>query len=82
MSVNNGQNSKNHSRLPSIDSLDSQCSNKRALIQRNKSFLDSMGTATEAKVLVIYTGGTIGMTRNSTNGNYDRFFYFFVLIFR
>lgn len=79
MSVNNGQNSKNHSRLASIDSPDSQC-NKRALIQRYKSF-DSMGTAAEAKVLVIYTGGTIGMTRNSNNGNYDYFFCVFGFFF-
>lgn len=66
MSVNNGQN---HSHLESIDSLENSRSDRRPSLARNRSF-DDMGSMAEAKVLVIYTGGTIGMTRNSNNGMY------------
>lgn len=66
MSASNGQSSQNNTRLGSFESpnIDSQVN---TLVPRNRSFND-MGTLTEAKVLVIYTGGTIGMTRNSNNG--------------
>lgn len=70
MSVNNGH--VNHSHMESIDSLEnsqSDQSDRRASLARNRSF-DDIGSMAEAKVLVIYTGGTIGMTRNSNNGMY------------
>lgn len=68
MSVNNGENSENHIRLASVDSTESYSqSSRKPSFPRNCSFAD-MSTQAEAKVLVIYTGGTIGMTRNSNNG--------------
>lgn len=69
MSTNNGQIHGNSSHLESIDSLENNQSDRRLSLTRNRSFND-MGTVAEAKVLVIYTGGTIGMTRNSNNGKY------------
>lgn len=72
MSVNNGQINGNHSHLESlssIDSLENKHIDRRASFARNPSF-DDMGTVAEAKVLVIYTGGTIGMTRNSNKGKF------------
>lgn len=69
MSTSNGQNSEKDSRLASIDSIKSSHRNKQSSISRIRSF-DDMGTHVEAKVLVIYTGGTIGMTRNSNNGKF------------
>lgn len=67
MSLNNSvQNDEHHTGLLSFDSIDSNKIN-RPSIERHRS-LDDMTTVSEAKVLVIYTGGTIGMTRNSNNG--------------
>lgn len=66
MSANSGQT---HGCQPQSESIDSIDSIRRASLARNRSF-DDMGTLAEAKVLVIYTGGTIGMTRNSNNGKY------------
>lgn len=41
-------------------------------LRRNTSFGNiPASNCTEAKVLVIYTGGTIGMIRNKKNGNYN-----------
>lgn len=67
MSLYNGHTNEISSRLTSIDSQDSQSGDRRSSIQRNRSF-DNMVAQKEANVLVIYTGGTIGMTRNSNNG--------------
>lgn len=38
-------------------------------LRRNVSYSD-LGQQTEAKVLVLYTGGTIGMLRNEKNGKF------------
>lgn len=46
-------------------------------IRRNTSF-NAMNTSTEANVLVIYTGGTIGMIRNSNNGEFFLLNYPFI----
>ena len=40
----------------------------RLTMKRNSSFGNMPLDQDEAKVLVIYTGGTIGMTRNDRNG--------------
>jgi L-asparaginase/Glu-tRNA(Gln) amidotransferase subunit D len=37
-------------------------------MKRNSSYGNMLADYDEAKVLVIYTGGTIGMTRNENNG--------------
>lgn len=63
MSVNNGQTSMESFDCPELNS------HIKSSVPRTRSF-DNMGTLAEAKVLVIYTGGTIGMTRNSNNGMY------------
>lgn len=73
MSSNNGH--VNHSHLEPIDSLENSQIDRRSSLARNRSF-DDMGSMAEAKVLVIYTGGTIGMTRNSNNGMYFIYFRF------
>lgn len=39
--------------------------------KRNESF-ENMGNKTEARVLVLYTGGTIGMIRNEKNGEFTK----------
>lgn len=65
MSISNGQNHEQRSALSSFDSIESN----KSSIQRHQSY-DDMASVSEAKVLVIYTGGTIGMTRNSNNGTY------------
>lgn len=64
MSINNGQNHEQNAALSSYDSMENKSS-----LQRHASF-DDMSSVSEARVLVIYTGGTIGMTRNSNNGTY------------
>lgn len=68
MSLNNdtSSNEHNHYLLTATNSNDSQ-SKRKLSIRRNISF-GEMERQTEANVLVIYTGGTIGMTRNSNNG--------------
>jgi hypothetical protein len=38
-------------------------------MKRNVSY-GNLGNTTEARVLVLYTGGTIGMLRNDKNGEY------------
>lgn len=65
MSLNNEVNSngQNHNLLLTNE----QQSEVKTSIRRNPSF-GHMDTSAEANVLVIYTGGTIGMTRNSNNG--------------
>lgn len=40
----------------------------RSSLRRNVSKGNLFGDRIESKVLVIYTGGTIGMMRNSSNG--------------
>lgn len=40
----------------------------RSSLRRNVSKGNLLGDRSESKVLVIYTGGTIGMMRNSNNG--------------
>lgn len=40
----------------------------RSSLRRNVSKGNLLGDRIESKVLVIYTGGTIGMMRNSANG--------------
>lgn len=72
MNLNSVQNG--HPRLASIDSLQYCESDRRSSIPRNRSY-DNMATSNEANVLVIYTGGTIGMTRNSKNGMYFQTIY-------
>lgn len=39
--------------------------------------LEGLGSKTEARVLVLYTGGTIGMLRNEKNGKQSIFFSIF-----
>lgn len=73
MSIINGQNS---SRMESIDSLEDSHCDRRSSIQRNRSF-DNMSASAEASVLVIYTGGTIGMTRNGNNGKQHWYYIVF-----
>lgn len=47
---------------------------RRSSLRRNVSKGNLMSSDhTESKVLVIYTGGTIGMMRNEKNGQYIRF---------
>lgn len=83
--MNSEQNGENHPRLASIDSLQNSESDRRSSIPRNRSY-DNMATSSEANVLVIYTGGTIGMTRNSNNGMSFRiicsFFFISFTLFR
>lgn len=43
---------------------------EKGLMKRNASY-SNMEASTEANVLVIYTGGTIGMARNSSNGMFN-----------
>lgn len=81
MSINNGINSTTKPRLVSVDSMEDSKYDRRSSIPRNKSY-DNMSASAEANVLVIYTGGTIGMTRNANNGKSDNlistiFFYNF-----
>lgn len=48
---------------------------RRSSLRRNVSKGNLMSTDnTESKVLVIYTGGTIGMMRNDNNGEYSNFY--------
>lgn len=50
---------------------------RRSSLRRNVSKGNLMSNDnTESKVLVIYTGGTIGMMRNESNGEYDKNFVF------
>lgn len=42
-------------------------------MKRNVSY-GNLGTQTEARVLVLYTGGTIGMLRNEKNGELRNIF--------
>lgn len=77
MSLNSAQNDIIKPRLMSIDSLLNSESDRRSSIPRNTSY-DNMATSAEANVLVIYTGGTIGMTRNSNNGMFVCLCFFFV----
>lgn len=70
MSVKNNfllQNGENQHRSATNQSLENVQYDRRTSIPRQRSY-DNMATSTEANVLVIYTGGTIGMTRNSNNG--------------
>lgn len=76
MSINNGINGATKPRLISVDSLEDSKYDRRSSIPRNKSY-DNMGVSAEANVLVIYTGGTIGMTRNANNGKFDNLTSFF-----
>lgn len=69
MSINSEQHVGVQARLQSIDSLENSQSERKSLIPRQRSY-DNMAPSTEANVLVIYTGGTIGMTRNSNNGKF------------
>lgn len=46
---------------------DLKTDSRSSSIPRNPSY-DNIGASTEANVLVIYTGGTIGMVRNANNG--------------
>lgn len=64
MNTISDQNSRKKPQLASIDSLEDE---RRSSIHRSRSF-DNMNTSAEANVLVIYTGGTIGMVRNVNNG--------------
>lgn len=82
MSSNNdtsNSNGHNHYLLTASDSNDSK-SERKSSIRRNTSF-GQMERPTEANVLVIYTGGTIGMTRNSNNGELTIFYNLFIIIF-
>lgn len=65
MSIICAQNAENEQRL--TDSLHNGESDRTLSLPRNVSY-GNMACSAEAKVLVIYTGGTIGMTRNSNNG--------------
>lgn len=40
----------------------------KSSLRRNISYGNMIANSSEAKVLVIYTGGTIGMIRNNKNG--------------
>lgn len=80
MSLNNVllRNGENQRGLSAIQSVENVQFDRRTSIPRQPSY-DNMATSTEANVLVIYTGGTIGMTRNSNNGkwifNLNNFFF-------
>lgn len=70
MSQNNvhvRSNGENQQQFDAIQSVENVQFGRRTSILRRRSY-DNMATLTEANVLVIYTGGTIGMTRNSNNG--------------
>lgn len=57
--------------LTNIASTHKNNKNQRSSLRRNISYGKMPSyECTEAKVLVIYTGGTIGMIRNKKNGNY------------
>lgn len=43
-----------------------------AQMKRNASY-GNLGNTTEARVLVLYTGGTIGMLRNDKNGEKEKY---------
>lgn len=47
----------------------------KSSLRRNISYGNMLANSAEAKVMVIYTGGTIGMIRNSKNGKI--FFYMY-----
>lgn len=81
MSLNNDTRFNEHNNyfLTASDSNDSQ-SERKSSIRRNTSF-GQMERPTEANVLVIYTGGTIGMARNSNNGELTIYYSFYNLIF-
>lgn len=52
---------------------------RRSSLRRNVSKGNLMSSDhTESKVLVIYTGGTIGMMRNENNG--EIFYFYFVVL--
>jgi hypothetical protein len=57
----------NKSLLSTTLSPDSPNHLTNAQMKRNASY-GNLGNTTEARVLVLYTGGTIGMLRNDKNG--------------
>lgn len=66
---------QNSSMAHSFNSSPTPATDKKLTLRRNASYGNMMPTnSTEAKVLVIYTGGTIGMIRNRNNGEYLIFF--------
>lgn len=79
MSLNNvllQNGEKQQRRFTANQSLNHIQLDHRTSIPRQRSY-DNMTTSTEANVLVIYTGGTIGMTRNRNNGEWFLFEIFF-----
>ena len=50
----------------------SQDSQNQSFTKRDESY-EKIGNKTEARVLVLYTGGTIGMLRNDKNGEMSIF---------
>lgn len=69
MSQNNHVSLRNGEIQRPLAAIQSIENNRRTSIPRQRSY-DNMATSAEANVLVIYTGGTIGMTRNSNNGKW------------
>lgn len=54
---------------------------RRSSLRRNVSKGNLMSSDhTESKVLVIYTGGTIGMMRNENNGEHHHLFFCFCFV--
>lgn len=54
---------------------------RRSSLRRNVSKGNLMSSDhTEAKVLVIYTGGTIGMMRNENNGEHNSLCFYFCFV--
>ena len=63
------QNSKNNSKQNGENSLQENC-NDIQQIRRNVSSGSFQESRPEGRVLVLYTGGTIGMVRNKEGGNF------------
>lgn len=81
-SESNGRSSNISNMLTPSDETSSLNRNDTGsvLMRRNASY-GQMRSATEANVLVIYTGGTIGMMRNKNNGSFKFEFSHFLFLF-
>lgn len=77
--TSNGFSQRNGS-AHNLNSQNSNVSSKSSL-RRNTSYGDMIASEQmETKVLVIYTGGTIGMMRNDKNGMFKITYNYLILI--
>lgn len=75
----NGENVPGHVLPPQTPDIGPEAPQhySKSSLRRNISYGNMLTNGSEAKVLVIYTGGTIGMIRNSKNGKNFIFNIFF-----